>query len=509
VTPRTRIAIALALSAAALVLADGAARLCVDGVVVEGLPAEVELPDAILLSIPRYYDAGAVKRVAGFMSKTLADSGYPYSKIAASVIRDVPEPVAGGGSAADSGDVAVTLYFKIDHDERVCMGPPLIAAGRGRDGIYYRDVAFAPGAPYRAGGVEETVSRLLSRPYVRRAAAAPPVIIEDAPLCRDSMATAVAAISVMERRGLEAEGALGYESGQGGNAGKMSGRLDLSFINMLRQSESVGFSYVGTPVAQRLKSTVVYPWAFGLPVDFGGTIVAEIEDGGYGYLGGDVSATAEFGARMRCGVSLTASETVPPDSAGAPYAFYGADVFLGIKRRQWERGAAVHEFFVKTGSGWSFREKPYTRSRAEAAAGIHCPLFENYAAAGRVCAKSLFTEEGYLPPAELYRIGGQGSLRGYSEDEMAFRSAAYAQIEALFYFDRAASVYIFMDAGAGFNNTASQTQSLRDAEKLLGYGTGIRFPSRLGTVSLEWARNINDGKSLGRVHVGVKTGGDY
>jgi hypothetical protein len=48
--------------------------------------------------------------------------------------------------------------------------------------------------------------------------------------------------------------------------------------------------------------------------------------------------------------------------------------------------------------------------------------------------------------------------------------------------------------------------STANAERLLGYGIGLRFPSRLGAVSLEWARNVSDGKSLGRVHVRVRTG---
>jgi outer membrane protein assembly factor BamA len=495
-------------SVAAPLFADGAKRFRIDAVSVEGLPEEPPVPDAVLLSFPLYYDSRAVGRAAYTISKILSDGGYPYNRIwqATTVMSVGPENNPGTGAAGDSV-VSVALDFRVDPGERVCMGPPLIVARNRRPGIYYRDVAFTPNTPYNAGGVEETVTRLRSRPYVLSAVAAPPVIVEDAPPCRDSMAVAVAAVSVAERRGLEAEGALGYESGRGGSAGRLSGQLALSFINMLRQSESVGLSYVGTPASQRLKSTAAYPWAFGLPVELGASAVAEIEDGGYGYFGGDVSATAEVGTRLQCGLSLAASETVPPDSAGTPYAFYGADIFLELKRRQWERGAVVPEFSVKTGSGRSFREKPYARSRAEASVGIHYPIFKDYAAAVRVCARSLFTEEGYLPPAELYRIGGQGSLRGYGEDGQPFRSAVYAQMEALYYFDRAASAYIFMDVGAGFDN--AMPQPLRGAEKLLGYGTGIRFPSRVGTVSLEWARNISDEKSLGRVHVGVKTVTNY
>ncbi|MDR2727935.1 MAG: hypothetical protein LBB56_02295, partial [Chitinispirillales bacterium] len=105
---------------------------------------------------------------------------------------------------------------------------------------------------------------------------------------------------------------------------------------------------------------------------------------------------------------------------------------------------------------------------------------------------------------ELYRFGGYNSLRGYSEEEFAFRSALVSQAEALIYFNRTSSVFIFCDGGVGFQNQGAF--SVSDGKKMLGYGAGIRFPSRLGTVSLEWGRNIDDASSLGRVHVGVKTG---
>jgi len=499
--------IALLSSAAAPFFAEGAQRFRIDAVSVEGLPDEPPVPDAVLLSFPIYYDRSSeVGRPIYAISKILSDGGYPYNRIWESITVN----------SVDDGDsvVSISLNIRIDPGERVCMGRPLIVAYNKRPGIYYRDAVFTPDAPYSAAAVDETVKRLLARPYVKNAVAASPVIIEDAPRCRDStlrlrsatMPVAVAAISVTERRGMEAEGALGYESGRGGSDGKLSGRLNLSFVNMLRGGELIDLSYAGTQTAQRLKSAATYPWAFGLPFDLGGSIGAEVEDGGYGYIGGDISASVEIGARLRCGMSLAASETVPPDSLGNPYTFYGADVFLELKRRQWERGAVVPEFSVKTGGGAAKREKSYTRSKAEAAAGVHCPVLGNYAAAGRVCAKSLFTDEKYLPPAELYRTGGHGSLRGYSEDEYAFRSAAFSQIELLYYFDRAGSVYIFTDGGVGFNINEPNRLSMAEADKLLGYGIGLRFPSRLGAVSLEWARNIDDGKSLGRLHVGVRTG---
>jgi hypothetical protein len=266
--------------------------------------------------------------------------------------------------------------------------------------------------------------------------------------------------------------------------------------------EAAEASYMGTSTFQRLRLSASVPWVFGLPLDMGGAAGLEIEDEGYGFFSGELNAGMEVNARYRVGVAAKLSETVPPDGMGDPYKFYGADVFGALIQKPHERGQVVGEFSGRTGSGVANREKAYARSTMELTAGAHYPVFTDYALMGRVCAMSLFTDEEYLSPAEMYRIGGHGSLRGYFEEEFAFRAALYSQAEAHYYFNQVGSIFIFIDGGFGFNSP--WRLSLSTAKEMLGYGAGIRFPSRLGTVSLEWARNMDDGWSMGRVHLGVK-----
>ncbi|MDR0331731.1 MAG: hypothetical protein LBH93_08500, partial [Chitinispirillales bacterium] len=220
---------ALALAVVFPLFADGVsgpppARYRIGGVSIEGLPDEPEVPDAILMSVPLYYDAGAVRRVIAALSRLLSDSGYPYNRISTEVSVDGPEA---GGAAADSAtaagapvsDTAVTIRFTVDHGERVCAGRPLIIGSRGAKKFFYYDVRFAAGGFYSGREVDEAVRRLSFRPYVEKVAASPPVIIEGAPLCRGSLQGAVVAFSVTGRSAVEVEGALGYESGRGGASG--------------------------------------------------------------------------------------------------------------------------------------------------------------------------------------------------------------------------------------------------------------------------------------------------
>jgi len=481
--------ILLTLAAVCAASAEEAARPQIAAFVVEGLPAGLTAPSGAVPKAPLPYSADAIQRSARALSKFLSENGYPYNRITTSI---------------DAGDsLALAVRFAADPDERVCNGPPVVSGVSGNAAMYLRDARVVPGGIFNSADVDESVRRLSARPYVRSVRAESPVIVEDAPPCGDSLRVAVVPFAVVEKRGMEVEGALGYESGRDGKKGALSGRLDLSLINMLRKGESAEVSYAGTTVGQRFRLSAQRPWLFGLPLSAGGSAGLEVEDGGYGYFSGDLWAAAEARGRWRCGAAVKGSETVPPDTLGSPYRFYGADVFIALIRTPWERGRTAWEFEVRTGSGVANREKSYSRASMDASAGVHLPLFARYAAAaGRVRASSLFTDEDYLPPAELFRVGGHGSLRGYSEEEFAFRSALYSQGEILFYFNKTGSVFAFIDGGAGFDSP--EKLSLDDARWMLGYGVGVRFPSRLGTVSLEWARNVDDGWSLGRVHVGVR-----
>jgi len=482
---------------------DGARAPRIVGIDVHGQPEELFIPHGVLPPIPILYSHHTVTRAGYALSRFFAESGYPYSHITVSIVREGP------------GEVI--LRFDVDPDDRVCFGPSYLLGVDGkRSGMFLRDVRFDAGQVYNSAAVDESVRRLAFRPYVHSATAMSPVVIDDAPppcgggadvdvagaCCGDSAVIAVVPINVVEKYGMELEGAVGYESGRDGAKGRFSGRLNVSLINMLRWGEGLDIFYFGTNTVQKMKLAGSVPWVFGLPLELGGAAGMEVEDEGYGHFNGELWGAVEAGGWWRVGAAVKGSETVPPDTLGPRYHFYGADIFLSLMRRPWERGQTVWEFDVRTGSGVANREKSYARSTAELSGGVHWPVFANYALASRVSARSLFTDEEYLPPVELYRTGGYGSLRGYSEDEFAFRTVVFARNEALYYFNQEGAVFVFVDGGAGFVQPGAL--SLSSAQRMLGYGLGLRFPSGAGAMSVEWGRNIDDGSSLGRVHVGIR-----
>ncbi|MFP4163815.1 MAG: BamA/TamA family outer membrane protein [Chitinispirillaceae bacterium] len=457
---------------------------------IKGTPSSVSFDNIEFPTFPRFYDAGEISITVYQLSRSLADQGYPFSRIVTSI-----EP-------SDSADM-LRVVFRIEADVKVCNSASVIKGGESGKELFLRDILLKEGNLFRGGDVEESLRRLRLRPYVTKVDAGAPVIINGSPLGNDSMKAVAVPFYVDERCGMDVEGALGYESGSAGREGVLRGALNLSMINLFHAGENAKIHYTGAETSQRLRISFEKPWIFEMPLFAGGALGLEVEDRGYGYLSGEASLGTEVGVRWRGSITLRGSETVPPDSFGPPYKFYGADLSLSLIPEPYSRGTLVKELSIITGSGVAVREKPYTRNRMELTAGIHVPFGSRYAFAGRGVTQNLFTDEENISPAENYRTGGHESVRGYSEDEFSFRSVAYIQLECLLYFNKQSSLFILLDGGTGFDKPGSY--SLSDRKDMLGYGVGVRFPSKMGSVTLEWARNIHDEKSAGRVHMGIKT----
>ena len=90
------------------------------------------------------------------------------------------------------------------------------------------------------------------------------------------------------------------------------------------------------------------------------------------------------------------------------------------------------------------------------------------------------------------------------DNEFAFSTVVYGQLEYHYYFNYFGSTYIFTDAGAGLYDKNSGAATSNHLQKMLGYGIGIRIPVKIGDASIEWARNYKDSRGWGRIHVSIR-----
>jgi outer membrane protein assembly factor BamA len=443
-------------------------------------------PDfAASMPYPCRFDAGRVQTRAQTICSTYTRNGYPFVSVTAEL-----RPAGGRDSIA--------LVFNVDPDERYAFAPPLLQGTFSTHrALLLRDCSIAPGAPFDDRAVARSIERLQSRNYIASVNALPPLITEPAPDTAGPRRRLVAVpLAIADRSGLGLDGAAGLESGDGDRP-RMHGNVRFAFTNLFHAGEEAALSYAGDRTRQRLDLEYSQPRPYGLPLD--GTVGGglEVVGGSYGYLYGTAGVSYEPALRWVAGVNFNGTSVSRADSGGSS-TFAGADIALARNPEPYRDGARCREMCIVTGGGVARGSRMYSRSHLEFVAGVHVPTPFHAAIMMRGGSGHIVSRETGLVASELYRIGGRMPVRGYLDNEYAFRTMMFGQFELLYYFQQRAPLYLFVDGGIGFENNIDTDRSYR---RLAGYGLGVRLPARVGSLCVELARNIQDVRDIGRIHV--------
>jgi len=284
----------------------------------------------------------------------------------------------------------------------------------------------------------------------------------------------------------------------------LTGLLNLTMLNILHRGEALSLYYRGEEFLQQFEVEISLPYPFTWPLFFSGSFGLEIEKDSYGYLQGEFEVLTQLQGLWQAGVSVKGHETTINDTSGNnefSWYFYGVDLILLRRAEAYRAGTLSREFHLRTGTGIANRTNgKFSRWSFDFSAGSHIPLFKRQAFLGKVATKAITSDDrDSLHQTEKFRIGGYRNVRGYAENQLSFKAVAYLQTEYHYYYNPTGSVYIFIDGGAGFPQQISLDAD--DRTYILGYGLGIRVPVRFGIFSLEWARNYEERKGLGRIHV--------
>jgi hemolysin activation/secretion protein len=113
--------------------------------------------------------------------------------------------------------------------------------------------------------------------------------------------------------------------------------------------------------------------------------------------------------------------------------------------------------------------------------------------------------EFYYAPAiyqnELFRFGGQLSLRGFNEDELYASSRTVTTLEYRYLLDRNSNIFIFYDQGYYENSSAVYRK-----DHPYGFGAGLSFGTSLGIFSLSYGLGSQQNNPIllknGKIHFG-------
>lgn len=109
-----------------------------------------------------------------------------------------------------------------------------------------------------------------------------------------------------------------------------------------------------------------------------------------------------------------------------------------------------------------------------------------------------------LDEAELFRIGGARSLRGY--DENAFLGSTVGRLLAEYRLRLDAVTYAFAFGDLGYVDRPALPGLVAEERVLPGYGAGVQLQTGIGLASISYALNPDLPLGRGKVHVGLAVG---
>jgi outer membrane protein assembly factor BamA len=423
----------------------------------------------------------------------LGTKGYPFATLSVSLWSAAP----GRG---------MTVVLAVRDNGRYAFAKPLFTGNITTSRrLLEHDVAFADGDVFDLRKVEQSRQRLLLRPYIRAVDVGPPAVLLDAaltPEAQQSLEKVLVPFACEDQRGLGFDGAIAFNAGAQSASETFSGIVNISLLNLLHEGEAAEVSYVGRKDYSKLSFSLAKPYLFNVPVfasaDFGLEILAEQN----GFLHGGLEGLTEFATVWQLGLGLKGHEVW--DTGGEPSEYLGVDIILSRPQERMRAGVGSQGLEIRTGSGLAHNNnRQFDRWHVDITGAAQAPLTARQAISCRAVGRSMFTKpDDSLQTVELYRTGGYRSVRGYADDEFAFKTVFYVQGEYLVYFSAEGAVYAFTDAGAGFGPNSQL--NVDGATRMLSYGVGLRIPVTIGSATVEWARNYKDTRSLGRVHVSIQ-----
>ncbi|MGM0443321.1 MAG: hypothetical protein ACQEQV_03955 [Fibrobacterota bacterium] len=304
-------------------------------------------------------------------------------------------------------------------------------------------------------------------------------------------------LSAAGPRTLQADGGITYT---GGENTSFIGEGRVQLHNILRRGEQGSLAYFSDGERSDARLDVSVPHVFDTPFGIKTAVSMELQGQEYSFIQYEGGMTVpRYAGGRSISLSATGYELQKKDLRRV---YRGIAVGGEAAREQFERGRKAFRADFAAQSGVT-RSEDERRIRAElsAAASGQVSPFSVPAAfySGLDLRHIAYSDYSRLTAPELFRVGGDESLRGYPRQSFVFSSLILVRSELRWYFTQKNRFYILADGVSG------SLGSVRPEEfrSHIGYGGGISLVRREMRFTLEWATHRNNPISAGFIHVGI------
>jgi len=381
-----------------------------------------------------------------------------------------------------------------------------------KDYVITRELRIEQGEEYSHSMVEELPNRL-NRLRFFEPVATPQFLINE-------KKEGVILIEVKEKQTNNFDGIIGYiPAAKEGEKGYVTGLVNVSLRNLFGTGRAAAFHWQQfNRFSQDVEIKYLEPWLLGYPFNINGALYQRKQDttyvqrkleGSLEYLATeDISAAVLIGTesitpsqnannytRIFNSSILTTGVNLKIDTRDDPYAPKGGVLFINSYSLSRKKLIGPLEFITPgletninlqrfTFTFWGFYE-----------------LFANQVIAIGLTGKEL--RGTFFEESDLFRLGGNNSLRGYREEQFLGSRVAWSNLEYRFLLSRRSFAFAFFDTGYYLRNEDAERSILKSEGFNTGYGIGLSIETGLGVLAVSFALAKGDSFSDGKIHFGI------
>jgi len=310
------------------------------------------------------------------------------------------------------------------------------------------------------------------------------------------------------------EGALGYNPASGNTDGFLFGFVDLAFYNPFGDGKSFFIQWDKPNVSSsRLALKFDYPYPLGIDLESSLKIANERFSDYYLSLSASLDIYRNLNPQNRLELGLkwekisaqgeifrsVFDSRIYRASAGLTLSSFKTGTFPPFGRKFSAKLSYLHKKLYPT-LGQSPQDNSIDPFMSELMFQLGLRLSSHLFSDIRLNFKGFSEDESLISPAEMIRLGGRYTLRGYSEEQFLTPRASWFNLELGAYKKGLFKSYLFTDFGYARLSDIYNTENIPEFKDRFLYGYGLGFKLFSGQTGLDfnlgWNRddNLEQGK---------------
>lgn len=327
-------------------------------------------------------------------------------------------------------------------------------------------------------------------------------------------------IDVVEKGTNFFDGIIGYIPSSNDNQdGYLTGLVNVNLRNLFGTGRAISFKWSKLDRhSQELELKYLEPWIFDLPFNIDLLLFQRQQDSSY--VQRTLNGNIEFLATESFSSALIFSQkfTIPtnPDENGFT-VFNSTTINTGVNFKYDSRD----DIFVPTKGFYILNTYKYSAKTINGPDQYISDTTNTNPNQFRIeldllLFKSFFTRHipfiglhgrelrgDDIEISDMYRIGGNNTLRGYQENQFTANRILWANIEYRYLVGRYSYAFLFTDIAYYKRDSLPLQQMSEFSATKIGYGIGITFETDLGMLAISYALAKGDNFNHGKIHFGL------